>query len=237
MKNKYIRVKELREELGITQKGLDNALNRKEIKKQYPFEKGIPYLFIEDAEIIKKHITNNGRVKAIIDRDKKDLELEQKYLTLKEKYCKISDDIVSLNNKLKDNEDTIRELKEDKESFKKQIDHLHEQQNKYQERLEEANKLLLLEKAESDKFKKLYIEHKQQLLLLEEDKESLISEKNTMESTLKNITIEKEIALTRADELETKLKEEVNTKEILINENNKYKNMKLKDKIKFLFTK
>lgn len=174
MNEKYIRVRDLKDELGITAKGLDNAIKRKEIVKHYPYEKNIPYVLRDDAEILKKHIANNGRVKSIIEKDKRELELEKENIALNEERKKLLFEIEVLNTKFTENILKVEELQNDKESFKSQIDHLQIQANKYQERLEEANKLLLLEKAESEKFKKLYTENKTLLLAAQEEKEKVI---------------------------------------------------------------
>lgn len=174
MNEKYIRVRDLKDELGITAKGLDNAIKRKEITKHYPYEKNIPYVLRDDAEILKKHIANNGRVKSIIEKDKRELELEKENILLNEERKKLLFEIEVLNTKFTENTLKVEELQNDKESFKSQIDHLQIQANKYQERLEEANKLLLLEKAESEKFKNLYTENKTLLLAAQEEKEKVI---------------------------------------------------------------
>ena len=152
----YVRIKDIRDELGISQKGLDNALKRKEIEKKYPFGGNIPYISIQDAEIIKKHIASNGRVKAILEKDKKDFELEQEYLRLKEEHAKNKDLISNLNLQLNVSNEKIENLKSEKESLTSQINYLKEREIKLQDNLEkekiEFSKRL---KIEDKKFKSL----------------------------------------------------------------------------------
>ena len=110
MHNKYVRLRDLREELGITAKGLDNAIKRKEIEKKYPHEKNIPYLLESDAEIIKHYIINNGRVKAIIEKDKKDIALENEKNKLDEENNRILNELAITVTKLESAEKTIASL-------------------------------------------------------------------------------------------------------------------------------
>lgn len=181
----YVRVKDIREELGITAKGLDNALKRKGIDKQYPFENNIPYLLIEDAEIIRKHIANNGRVKAILEKDKKDFELEQEYLNLKDEYSKASSLIGELESKINISKEKIERLKNENELFLSQINNLEERERKLEDKLQkektESSKRL---KVEDKKFKALNSRFREINLRYEEINKLYLLEKGKVETLL-----------------------------------------------------
>lgn len=198
----YVRIKDIREELGISQKGLDNALKRKEIEKKYPFEGNIPYVSIQDAEIIKKHIATNGRVKAILEKDKKDFELEQEYLRLKEEHAKNKDLITDLKSKLNNSNEKIENLKFEKETLTSQINYLKEHEIKLQNNLEkekiEFSKRL---KIEDKKFKSLNSRFREVNLRSEEINKLYLLEKAKVETLINSL--------------------EDNKKQLLLLENNK----------------
>lgn len=193
----YVRVKDIREELGITAKGLDKAIERYNIKKHYPHQKNIPYIIEEDAIALKKHINNNGRVGAILNRDRSEAELL-------EENKRLSAELAIMNSTLKNYEDKVSMLTEDKIMHQAQINQLNEQAIEYQERLKESNQLLLLEKAESERFKKLYIEKRDLLLQAEEDKTKYITEKENEFILLKKELSEQQ---NNAQELKNKIHE------------------------------
>ena len=193
----YVRVKDIREELGITAKGLDKAIERYNIKKHYPHQKNIPYLLESDASALKNHINNNGRVGALLNRDRSEAELL-------EENKRLSAELTIMNSNLQSYKDKISMLTEDKITHQNQINKLNEQAIEYQERLKESNQLLLLEKAESERFKKLYIEKRNLLLQAEEDKTKYISEKENEFILLKKELSEQQ---NNTKELQNKLNE------------------------------
>ena len=184
----YVRIKDIREELGISQKGLDNALKRKEIEKKYPFGGNIPYISIQDAEIIKKHIANNGRVQAILEKDKKDFQLEQEYLRLKEEYAKNKDLISNLNLQLNVSNEKIENLNSEKETLAKQITDLKEREIKLEDNLQrervEFSKRL---KIEDKKFKSLNSRFREVNLRSEEINKLYLLEKAKVETLLTSL--------------------------------------------------
>lgn len=193
----YVRVKDIREELGITAKGLDKAIERYSIKKHYPYQKNIPYVLESDANALKKHINTNGRVGAILSRDRTEAELL-------EENKRLSAELTIVNSTLQSYEDKVSMLSEDKVMYKHQINQLNEQAIEYQERLKESNKLLLLEKAESEKFKKLYIEKRDLLLQAENDRTKYVTEKENEFILLKKELSEQQ---STTKELESKIQE------------------------------
>lgn len=193
----YVRVKDIREELGITAKGLDKAIERYNIKKHYPHQKNIPYLLESDASALKNHINTNGRVGALLNRDRSEAELL-------EENKRLSAELTIMNSNLQSYKDKISMLTEDKIMHQNQINKLNEQAIEYQERLKESNQLLLLEKAESERFKKLYIEKRNLLLQAEEDKTKYISEKENEFILLKKELSEQQ---NNTKELQSKLNE------------------------------
>lgn len=193
----YVRVKDIREELGITAKGLDKAIERYNIKKHYPYQKNIPYVLESDASALKNHINNNGRVGALLNRDRSEAELL-------EENKRLSAELNITNSTLQSYKDKVSMLIEDKIMNQNQINRLNEQAIEYQERLKESNQLLLLEKAESERFKKLYIEKRNLLLQVEEDKTKYVNEKENEFILLKKELSEQQ---NNTKELQNKLNE------------------------------
>lgn len=181
----YVRVKDIREELGITAKGLDKAIERYNIKKHFPYQKNIPYLLEEDAITLKKHIDTNGRVKAILEKDKKDFELEQEHLKLKEDYLKASSLIGELESKINISKEKIERLKNENELFLSQINSLEERERKLEDKLQkektESSKRL---KVEDKKFKALNSRFREINLRYEEINKLYLLEKGKVETLL-----------------------------------------------------
>lgn len=200
--SKYIRLRDLRDELGITAKGLDKAIERYNIKKHFPYQKNIPYLLEEDAITLKKHIDTNGRVKAILEKDKKDFELEQEHLKLKEDYLKASYLISKLESELRINEEKLERYENENELYKSEINDLKESREKLESKLEkEKSEHIKRLKAEDKKFKSLNSRFREVNERAEEINKLYLLEKGKVETLSSSIKeYESKLLLLKASE-------------------------------------
>lgn len=221
MREGLISLKDAQAQLGISAVGLDNHIKKKEIKKEYEGRKA--FIRTHDFEIIKKAIELNGRVKKIVKKDSEELELLKRKNELEKENEELKNQVEVLNNKVESTYDTIMELKKDKDDLKVIIEHTNNSLLATQKLLHNEQEL-----HKQEKERRIAVENKLRtnILLLE----SATTVKEEIEEGIK----EKDAAI---KELALELENERNSKELLINENNKYANMSFLEKLIFLFKK
>ena len=219
MRDGLISIKEAQNQLGISAVGLANQINKREIKKEY--EGRNAFITIKDFEIIKKAIELNGRVKKIVNKDTEELELIKRKKQLEKENEELKFQIEILNNKVDSAYDVMMELKKDKEDLKVIIEHTNNS-------LLATQKLLHNEQA-------LHMQEKQRRIDLEDKLKSnilLLESVSTVKDQIEEDIKQKDETL---KELALELENERISKELLVTENDKYKNMSFLEKLIFLF--
>lgn len=216
----YISIKEAQETLGISAVGLDNNIKKKDIKKHY--YKRRAYILKADYEVIKSAIELNGRVKNIKKKDDEELELKEIKEQLERENEDLKRELESLNNKVSSTSDIIEELKKDKSDLKDMLEDYNNNLRATQQLLANEQEL---HRREKERRIELEDRLKNNLILLEDNNK--VKEEIELNLKKKDETIE-ELAIT--------LENERISKEVIIKENEKFKNMKFKDKLKFLFS-
>lgn len=215
----YRLLSDIREEFKVSYQTLDKHIAKLNITKK-TIDRRV-YIKEKEYEALYNSLNNSRRIKKIAEIDYAEFETESHREEL------LKQQITFLEKRVEDLEKDI--------NFKnKEIENFHgivAASSLKIEGLERQVKLL-------EEVKDKEIEN------IESKLDNTIKEKNDLENKYKKeisikeqLLTEKEIAISKTTELEDLLKEERKSKEIILSENNRYKNMKFKDKLKFLFNK